>query len=317
MTDTLHTRYRPAKFNDVLGQGHFIKKLTGFIANRSAHAYMFHGPSGCGKTTLARICATKLGCSKADILEVDGATNNGVEHTRHLQEITRYKPVSGGDAIAVIIDECHRITSAAYDTLLKVIEEPPPHLFWFLCTTEPTKVPVTIRNRCQQFAVREVPPNVLAALLTRVAKADKIDLPDDILEYIAAKSGGSPRRALVNLERCDGVTTRKEAAVAMEQVLNEDAVLELCRFLCSTGSKPWAKAMDIVTRITGTKEAVPNAEGIRIMVVHYIAACLKKASDEEALGFLPLLECFSQPFLDRDGNAALMLALGRALLADK
>lgn len=317
MTDTLHTKYRPTKFNEVLGQGHFIKQLAAILTERKAHAYLFHGPSGCGKTTLARICAAKLGCQKQDIMEVDGATNNGVEHTRHLQELVRYKPLSGSDAMAVIIDECQRITAAAYDSLLKVIEEPPPHLFWFFCTTEPTKVPITVRNRCQQFAVREVTHTDLGTLLTRVAKAEGISLDASILEYIATKSGGSPRRALVNLERCIGVASRKEAAVAMEQVVNEDAVLELCRFLCGTGAKPWAKAMDIVTRITGAKEAVPNAEGIRIMVVHYIAKCLKESSEEEAVNFLSTLECFSQPFLDRDGTSALMLALGRALLAGK
>lgn len=309
---TLHTRYRPIKFSQVVGQGHFIKELAGFISERTAHAFLFHGPSGCGKTTLARICARKLGCGDLDIVEIDGATNNGIDNVRQLQQAVRYQPLTGNSVTAVIIDECHRISAQAFDSLLKIIEEPPKHLFWFFCTTDPQKMPNTVRNRCQQFTVRPVEPQPLTDLLKNINKAENLDIPDNVLAYIAGKSLGSPRRALVNLERCVGCTTIKEAAVATEQVLDEDAVLALAQFICQFEKKrPWAKAMELLEKIGDN-----DAEGTRLQIMHYIAACLRKApNDTTATVYLSILEAFSEDIKTREGKAALTLAIGRALFA--
>lgn len=309
MTDTLHTKYRPICFADVLGQDHFLKQLRRIVSDRAARAFLFHGPSGCGKTTLARICAQELGCLPADIMEHDGATQNGVGDMRGLQEAVRYRPLGEGKYRAVILDEVHRVTGQAFDSILKIVEEPPAHLFWLFCTTAPTKVPMTIRNRCQQFGVREVAPDELAKLLRNVAKREGIELADDILMYIASKSLGSPRRALVNLEACATVKNRREAAAALEQVVDEDAVLDLCRFLCQPAKKTWPKAMELVAKIGDA-----NGEGVRIIVANYVAACLSKAeSDAEAGKYLTVLDAFSTPFAVSETRPALMLALGRAL----
>lgn len=314
VTDTLHTKYRPTKFADVIGQSHFIKKLAEMVNDRTAHAFLFHGPSGCGKTTLARICANQLGCEAQDLIEHDGATKNGVDQLRDLQESVKYKPLGRGKHRAVILDEAHRISAQAFDSILKIVEEPPPHLFWFFCTTAPAKVPVTIRNRCQQFAVREVPPDDLTTLMKQVAKQEGIKLSDDLLRYIASKSSGSPRRALVNLERCVGVTSKRDAAAALEQVQNEDAIGELGRFICNVdGGRSWIKAMDLVKKVG--EDA--NPESIRIGIAQYIAACLQNAkSDKEAVAYLTVLEPFSTPFGIGDAKPSLMLALGRALLVE-
>jgi DNA polymerase-3 subunit gamma/tau len=115
---TLHTKYRPTKFSDVIGQDHFIKQLGDITSDRTSQAYLFHGPAGCGKTTLARICARKLGCKPSDIIEHDGATKNGVEEMRNLQTAVRYKPIGGGSVRAVILDEVHRVTGQAFDSIL-------------------------------------------------------------------------------------------------------------------------------------------------------------------------------------------------------
>lgn len=314
MTDnTLHTKYRPRAFRDVIGQDHFIKQLAGIVADRTARAYMFYGPSGCGKTTLARICATELECKPADILEHDGATKNGVGDLRELQEAVRYKPLGGGKHRAVILDEAHRITGAAFDTLLKIVEEPPAHLFWFFCTTNPSKVPKTIQTRCQKFAVREMTPDALTGLLTKVAKLEGIPVPPDVLAYIATKSYGSARNALVNLERCADAKTMKEAAKGLEQVADEEQVIALCRLLCQFDkSRPWPKVMELLGKIEET-----NGESIRILIAHYIGACLKGArSDADAVQYLKMLDAFSTPLPQSEQKPALLLAIGRALLTE-
>ncbi len=308
---TLHTKYRPTKFSDVIGQDHFIKQLGDITSDRTSQAYLFHGPAGCGKTTLARICARKLGCKPSDIIEHDGATKNGVEEMRNLQTAVRYKPIGGGSVRAVILDEVHRVTGQAFDSILKIVEEPPPHLFWLFCTTAPTKVPNTIRQRCQTFALREVSPEHLAKLLRGVAKAEKLSTTDEVIDYIASKSFGSPRQALVNLERCAEITSKREAASALEQIVNEDNVLALCRYLVG-GKRTWPKAMELVKAI-----GEPNMEGVRILIANYVAGCLKNAlNDDEAVKFLPILEAFSTPFPVGEGSPALMLAIGRALYAE-
>ena len=245
---------------------------------------------------------------------------NGIDNIRQLQQSVRYAPLTGAPATAVILDECHRVTGAAFDSMLKIVEEPPAHLFWFFCTTEPQKVPNTIRSRCQQFSVRAVAPSKITDLLTTVAEEEGIDAPTEIISYIAGKSMGSPRRALINLERCAGCTTVKEAATAIEQVLDEDAVLELARFLCQTGKKrPWPKAMELLDKVAGGKdEGGSNAEGIRIQIMHYIAACLKNApNDAAAIGWLGMLEAFAEEIKAREGKAALLLAIGRALFVSR
>lgn len=309
---TLYNKYRPKSFKGVVGQAGILKRLPEILEKRAAHAFLLHGPSGCGKTTVARICAKKLGCAPHAIREVDGATHTGIDAVRALQESVRYRPLGGSPARAVIVDEAHRLSGAAWDAMLKILEEPPSHLFWFICTTNPKKIPQTIHTRCHVMPFREVSPNDLQELLEDVAKKEGIDLDDQLISYIASKSLGSPRRALVNLEACRDAKDKKDVASRINQIVEEDAILQFCQFIVSKKRRTWAAAMEKFEKI----EKEP-AESIRIVMVRYLAGCLRKAEgDDDATHFLSILENWAEPYHDAEGHAPLLLSIGRTLLAE-
>lgn len=306
---TLHEKYRPKSFVDIVGQGHLFPSLKDAIEEQRSHAFLFSGPSGCGKTTLARICANNLGCNDADIREVDGATTAGVDAMRELQNAMRYKPIGGGKARAAIIDEAHRVTKQAWDTLLKIIEEPPPHLYWFLCTTAPEKLQATVRNRCMPFVVKSLNDRDMLAFLTKIAELEDFATNPDILTTCASEAGGSPRQGLVNLSLCSGCKTRREARALLQRLDESDPIKELCQFLIKGGS--WQKAMSLVDKLQDE-----SPEGIRIVVCNYLAACLRRATnDNEAVGFLGKLEAFKEPYNESEKFAPLVLSIGRVLFS--
>src|SRR6266481_1015703 len=183
-------KYRPQTFDDLVGQTHVSRTLKNAVAqNRLAHAYLFVGPRGIGKTSTARILAKALNCVKGptitpcgvcdncreitagnslDVLEIDGASNNGVEQVRELRDNVRYAPSKGRYKI-YIIDEVHMLTPAAFNALLKTLEEPPPHVKFIFATTEPQKVPITILSRCQRFDFAGVSSAAIQARLAQIA----------------------------------------------------------------------------------------------------------------------------------------------------
>src|SRR6516165_2436860 len=184
-------KYRPQRFADVVGQEHVTQTLANAITQkRIAHAYLFCGPRGTGKTTIARIFAKCLNCTggpkidfddsdtrvqeitegrSLDVLEIDGASNNGVEQVRELRETCKYAPANSPYKI-YIIDEVHMLSTAAFNALLKTLEEPPPHAKFIFATTEIRKVPVTILSRCQRFDLRRVEPDVLIRNLKAICQ---------------------------------------------------------------------------------------------------------------------------------------------------
>jgi DNA polymerase III gamma/tau subunit len=307
MTTVLHVAYRPKTFEEVIGQGPVVKSLKKLIAEGRSQAFLLSGPSGTGKTTLARIAATALGCDHQDIMEIDAATHTGVDAMRSIQEILRYKPFGKSQVRAVIIDEAHGLSRQSWESLLKVIEEPPAHVVWFFCTTQIAKVPVTIKTRCSAFALKAVNESELLTLLDDVCKEEGIDIPDDVADAVVSEANGSPRQMLVNLALCSSCKSRKEASKLLQVAMETDATLELCRFLMRPGS--WVKCVGILEKLDGE-----NPEGVRIIVCNYLGSVIKNAkSDKAAIAAMEMLSEFSQPYNQAEGMAPLYLSIGRVI----
>jgi DNA polymerase III subunit gamma/tau len=210
----LARKWRPQVFEDVVGQGHITRTLQNAIASgRLAHAFLFSGPRGVGKTTTARILAKALNCEQGstptpcgkcdscvetaagtavDVIEIDGASNRGIEHIRELREAVKYAPV-GGKYKVYVIDEVHMLTNEAFNALLKTLEEPPPHVIFIFATTEPQKIPATILSRCQRYGFKRVALHEIIERLRTIASAESITISDSGLAMIARAAEGSMR----------------------------------------------------------------------------------------------------------------------------
>jgi DNA polymerase-3 subunit gamma/tau len=215
-------KYRPQRFADVVGQEHVTQTLANAIAqNRIAHAYLFVGPRGTGKTTIARIFAKCLNCTDGpkvdfadddprareitegrsmDVLEIDGASNRGIDEVRELRETVKYVPASSRFKI-YIIDEVHMLTKEAFNALLKTLEEPPAHVKFMFATTEPEKVLPTILSRCQRFDLRRIPSALIVKHLLEIAKKEDVQIDDAALHAIARGADGGMRDAESTLDQ--------------------------------------------------------------------------------------------------------------------
>ncbi len=225
MYQALYRKWRPKTFADVVGQSHITETLRRQVAeDRLSHAYLFTGTRGTGKTTCAKILAKAVNCrhpvngdpcnqcdaclgidngSMLDVLELDAASNNGVDHVRALRDEAIYSPANVRYRV-YIVDEVHMLSTAAFNALLKILEEPPAHLIFILATTELHKVPATILSRCQRFAFKRIQPGDIAQRLRYVAAREGMTLTEDAAELLARLSDGALRDALSLLDQCSG-----------------------------------------------------------------------------------------------------------------
>src|SRR3954464_13226005 len=224
MTLALYRRHRPGTFAEVIGQEHVTEPLQQALrSGRIHHAYLFSGPRGCGKTSSARILARSLNCEKGptptpcevcdscvalapngagslDVIEIDAASHNGVDDARELRERAFFAPVSSLFKI-YIIDEAHMATTAAFNALLKLVEEPPPHVKFIFATTEPEKVLTTIKSRTHHYPFRLVPPDVLVPYLQQLCDSEGVAVASGVLPLVVRAGGGSVRDTLSVLDQ--------------------------------------------------------------------------------------------------------------------
>lgn len=256
MYTALYRAYRPEVFDEILGQEHVVKILKNQINTDSAsHAYLFCGTRGTGKTTTARILAKGLNClsegsrpcgecsvcrgikegTYLDVVEIDAASNNGVDHIRELRESVKYPPAVGRKKV-YIIDEVHMLSTEAFNALLKTLEEPPEYVVFILATTEPQKLPATILSRCMRLDFKRVPEHVLISGMAEICRERKIDVTEEALRIIAANADGSVRDGLSLLDQClSGGDTKIEAADVLD-------------FLGASGEETFVELTDLVRK---------------------------------------------------------------------
>ena len=292
----LARKYRPKMFSEVIGQQHVTRTLQNAIEQgRTAHGYIFSGHRGIGKTTVARILAAALNCrskdhpvpepcgvcescteiragNSVDVIEIDAATNRGIDEIRELREAARYRPARDRFKI-YILDEAHQITDAAFNALLKTLEEPPDHIVFMLATTQPEDIPQTIRSRCQHFSFRAVKYDDIVSQLRELVTREKIEADDDALALLAEAGDGSMRDALSILDQAIASSTGRLTAESvrnlvgaapahiLEQVMvavsesKSEEILRLVDHLISEGHSPTHFARQMVRFLRNTTVA--------------------------------------------------------------
>lgn len=258
MYQALYRKWRPQTFDDVIGQKHITDSLRNQISSgRLSHAYLFIGTRGTGKTTCARILAKAVNCehpvngnpcgkcascrgiadgSIMDIVELDAASNNGVDHVRSLRDEAVFSPADVKKRV-YIIDEVHMLSTSAFNALLKIIEEPPEHLMFILATTELQKVPATILSRCQRHSFKRIEKSVLAEYVEKIAQAENIPITQDAADLIAGLAEGGVRDALSILDQCSAYgSINSEQVYTVIGLAGNQRIIQLFSAICDHDS---------------------------------------------------------------------------------
>ncbi len=310
----LARKYRPQKFSDVIGQEHVTRTLQNAIAQeRIAHGYIFSGHRGIGKTTVARILAMAVNCRSAekpvaepcgicdscteiragnavDVIEIDAATNRGIDEIRELREAARYRPARDRFKI-YILDEAHQITDAAFNALLKTLEEPPGHVIFMMATTQPEDIPQTIRSRCQHFSFRAVRFEDIMGQLRDIVTKEKIPADEDALALLAEAGDGSMRDALSILDQAIASTADHLTADSVRSLIGSAPAAALETVMQAVAESSSEKILVLVDELIGeghspTHFARQLVRFLRNVTVAKIAgkdsALLQISSDERA-----------------------------------
>ncbi|MFC1576413.1 DNA polymerase III subunit gamma/tau [Candidatus Omnitrophota bacterium] len=321
---SLARKYRPKNFDEIVGQAHIATTLKNAVSmDRVAHAYLFTGPRGVGKTSTARILAKSLDCEKGptatpcdkcssceeirkginlDVIEIDGASNRGIDEIRNLRENIKFSPVRGKFKI-YIIDEVHMLTQEAFNALLKTLEEPPLHVKFIFATTRPYKVLPTIVSRCQRFDFRKIPSDDIAKKLGEIKKKEKLNLDEAAIFLIAKSSDGSLRDAEVILDQLLSFTkgrVKTDDVAKVLGLLEQGILFELVGALTNNDKN---EVLDIINRlIDGGKDPVFITTSI---IDHFRNLMVAKVAKEKAKTYIALSDEDYQKLEEQSGEFTL------------
>lgn len=304
--EAILTKYRPATFDDVLGQEAQVAALRGGLSRHKV--FLFSGPSGVGKTTLARIVATEVGAADR-IIEIDAPSASGVEKARALIDLV-IQPQLIPRPLCLIIDECHALSKAAWQTLLKSGEEPPEHLYICLCTTEVGKVPDTVKGRCLHIPLKPISSDILSGYLQIVAENEGWQVTQDSLNAIIQSSNGSLRQALSYLSAVAAsreiAGNRNGTGVELIPGASRGDLVKMLAKSLESGKKEWVDFAKLLKESIETDDV----SDLAIAVARYlIAEMLSTKQDKRAGTLANLITGLAQASGDRQGQTIAMLAL--------
>jgi DNA polymerase-3 subunit gamma/tau len=311
-TEALYRKWRPRTFDEVIGQDHVTRTLRNALAaERVAHAYLFAGPRGTGKTTTARLLAKAVNClgegekkpcgecricraveenRLIDMIEIDAASNRGIDEIRDLREKVGFRP-GEADVKFYIIDEVHMLTDPAFNALLKTLEEPPPHVIFVLATTEPHKIPATIISRCQRFDFRRIPVSDMTLWLAHIAAKENLDIEPPALQYIAQQGSGSLRDAISLLDQITAYSSDTITLAHVQAMLGAVASQSVVGLVNCMIQGEVSEGLELINRSIGdgaeprqfTRDVVEHLRGLLLLKMGNGAGLLRASVTDEDL----------------------------------
>lgn len=299
MEQELYKKYRPSNFSDLVGNEQVVASLRSLVdSGKVPHTILLSGPSGCGKTTIARILQKELKCGDGDFEEFNCSDRNGVDFGREIIARMRFKPMNGKCRIW-LLDECHQMSTACANVLLKPLEDTPEHVYFILSTSEPDKLIPALKTRATHYAVQSLTDTHLHKLLSNVCKLEELPVSKEAREQIVENAGGSARMALVMLDQIRGLDEKDVAKVVENIAKRESQTIDLCRAL--TSNRSWSQIRQILSTLKDDPEKVRRA------VLGYASKVLLSPNNKMAEQCFLVIQCFENSFFN-SGMAGLIAA---------